>query len=333
MRIHLLYEFVEGPWGGGNQFLKALRDYFRKARVYSESPEGADVILFNSHHCLEKVLKTKRKCPNKIFIHRVDGPIFYVRGKDKIIDKVIAEFNSPFADGTVFQSNWSRQRNYEIGMQRSPYEITILNAPEPAIFNREGKRPFNKNKIRLVATSWSPNIRKGFDIYRYLDEQLDFSKYEMTFVGNSPIQFKNIRWVRPVSSQQLAKILKEHDIIIIASRNDPCSNSLIEGLHCGLPAVARNDGGHPEIVGHAGQLFEDENDVLDAIEEVARNYKHYQAKIDLPTLTEVGNKYHEFARTIHEDHLSGAYCPKRVTLFDIAKAKAKIIKMTLLDKD
>lgn len=35
MKIHILCEFVEGPWGGGNQFLKALRRYLRKKGVYS----------------------------------------------------------------------------------------------------------------------------------------------------------------------------------------------------------------------------------------------------------------------------------------------------------
>ena len=51
-KIHILFKFIEGPYGGGNQFLKALRDYFNEIGIYSEKPEEADIILFNSHHCL-----------------------------------------------------------------------------------------------------------------------------------------------------------------------------------------------------------------------------------------------------------------------------------------
>ena len=327
-KIHILYKFTEGPWGGGNQFLKALRDYFKKAGVYSESMEEADVILFNSHHCLEEVLKVKKRYPSKILVHRIDGPIFQVRGRDRAVDKAIFQFNGLLADGTIFQSNWSCHKNYELGIKNSPYEAIIMNAPDPSIFNREGKRQFSDKKVKLVATSWSANIRRGFGIYQYLDEHLDFSRYEMTFVGNSPVEFKNINWIRPVPSKGLADILREHDIYITASRNDPCSNALIEALHCGLLAVARNDGGHPEIVGEAGTLFASEKEVIKAIEKAAENYDYYQQQISLPTLDEIGQRYYDFAQSIYKDYLDGNYSPKSVNFFDIMRVRISTIRWT-----
>src|SRR3546814_6833227 len=48
-RIHIFYEFQDGPFGGGNQFLKALADFLRDAGRYAVCPNDADVILFNSH--------------------------------------------------------------------------------------------------------------------------------------------------------------------------------------------------------------------------------------------------------------------------------------------
>lgn len=325
VKIHILYQFVEGPWGGGNQFLKALRDWFRETGVYAESPEEAQVILFNSHHRLDEVLRVKNRYPNKILIHRIDGPVYYIRGRDRAIDKTIFQFNSLLADGTIFQSSWSRDKNYELGIKRSPHETVIMNAPDPGIFNREGKRLPHK-KVKLVATSWSGNIRRGFEVYQYLDEHLDYNRYEMTFIGNSPVEFKNIKWIKAVPSRELAGILREHDIYITASRNDPCSNALIEALHCGLPAVARNDGGHPEIVGEAGTFFEDEKGVLEAIERVAQNYAHYQAQINPLTLDEIGQRYYEFAQNIHKDYLNGNYHPKQVNLFNNMRIRLNIMR-------
>ncbi len=331
-RIHVLHKFIEGPWGGGNQFLKALRRYFAEAGLYTESMEDAEVILFNSYpfgneHSFDLALKLKKQ--GKILIHRLDGPLYYIRGRDRVVDEVIFQFNSALSDGTVFQSKWSRDKNYELGMQKAPYETVIMNAPDPNIFNREGKRPFNDKKIRLIATSWSKNMAKGFDIYQYLDKHLDFNRYEMTFLGNSPVEFENIIRKMPVPSVELAKILREHDIYIAASKNDPCSNSLIEALHCGLPAVARNEGGHPEIVGKAGTFFENETGVIDAIENVVQNYQHYRLRIDLPTLDKVGQKYYKFASNIYEDYLKGDYQVKPVNFLCSIKflmMKAKILK-------
>ena len=57
--MYIVYNFKDGAWGGGNQLLKALRKCFIKKRCYVESPEDADVILFNSHHELKSVLKLK----------------------------------------------------------------------------------------------------------------------------------------------------------------------------------------------------------------------------------------------------------------------------------
>ena len=331
-KIHILFKFIEGPWGGGNQFLKALREYFRKERVYAENPKDADVLLFNSHHCLEEVFKVKKKYANKILIHRVDGPISYVRGKDKIIDEIIFQFNNLVADGTIFQSNWCKKNNCDIGMKQSKYETVIMNVPDTSLFNSEGKKPFDKKNIRLIATSWSANIRKGFNVYKFLDEHLNFNKYEMTFVGNSPIKFKNVKWIKPVPTKEIAKILKEHDIFLTASRNDPCSNSLIEALHCGLPTVARNDGGHPEITGKAGEFFEDEGDIIDAIEKIVENYDYYQRQINVSTFDEIGHRYYEFARRIYEDYLNHNYYPKQIGFLNAIKFNIKMLKQKALNK-
>jgi len=336
-KIHILYKFREAAWGGGNQFLKALREYFMKKGVYTENLEDAEVILFNaypfgSEYFFDSIFKIKIKYPNKILIHRVDGPVSYVRGKDRLVDEITYMFNKFCADGTIFQSNWCRTKNFELGMRKNKFGTIIMNAPDPEIFYPPKNKVRGEGKIKLIATSWAPNLRKGFDIYKYLDGNLDFNRYEMTFVGRSPIKFERVKYVPPQPSERLAEILRKHDIFIIASINDPCSNALIEALHCGLPVVARNDGGHPEIVSEAGGLFEDEGDVLDAIDKVAQNYEYYRDRIKMLTIEDIGKRYYEFADRIYRDYLSGKYRPKQVNKTELMKIKAKAIKWKVVNK-
>lgn len=116
MKISFLIKLKDEPFGSGNQFLKALRKQFIKKGIYRNNPEKADVILinsfpFNEEYRFKQAYNLKKK--KKILIHRVDGPIFKLRSKDLEVDKIIYKFNQLLADGTIFQSNWSRLANYE----------------------------------------------------------------------------------------------------------------------------------------------------------------------------------------------------------------------------
>ena len=252
MKIHISDRFKEKAWGGGHQFMKAFRNYLISQDLFEADPSNASVILFNSYpfrkeEMFKRLLKLKQD--NKIIIHRVDGPVSSVRGniKWRSIDEIIYRFNKLAADGTIFQSKWSMKKNRQHGMKSNKYEVIILNGTDPSVFDRKEEFPIGK-KVKIVCSSWSSNWNKGFRIYKYLDKNLDYSNYEMYFIGNSPIRFKNITHVKPVASKELSTKLKTHDIYITASVNDPCSNSLIEAISVGLPVIAINSGGNPEIL-------------------------------------------------------------------------------------
>ncbi len=301
MKINIFLNIKKGAYGGGNQFLKALKEYFLNKNVYSENIYDADVILFNSHHQVQELIKLKKKYPEKIFIHRIDGPIFLIRKNNRHLDKLIYNFNDKIADASIFQSIWSKQKNIELGINANKKNTIIINAPNPQVFNLKNKSFFNTNsKTKIIATSWASNLNKGFDTYRFLDENLDFSKYEMTFCGNSPYRFKNIKMIKALQSGDLAKQLKKHDIYITASKNDPCSNSLVEALHCGLPSIGLNDGGHPEIIGKGGLVFNKDEDVIEKIKEIELSYLKFKEAIILPNISEIGKLYYDFIKTVFE---------------------------------
>ena len=139
MKVHILFEFIDGPWGGGNQFLKALRNEFIEMNVYEENINKCDAVLFNSYpfrHLEYFDIINNVKKNNILVFHRLDGPISVVRGNDSQIDSVIFKFNELFSDGTIFQSNWIKNESEKIGLKiNQNYEI-IINAPDKYIFKR-----------------------------------------------------------------------------------------------------------------------------------------------------------------------------------------------------
>jgi len=295
--VVLVHEFHRPPYGGGNQFLLALREELRRQGLtVSRNRVGtaARAVLFNSFNFNLETLREMRRRHQVRMVHRVDGPVSAYRGKDEELDRDIWKINHELADATVFQSHYSLNKHREMGLEfKSP--CVIMNSADSAIFNAVDRvRPPRAGEpIKLISTSWSDNPRKGLDVYRYLDETLDSTRYEYTFVGRCQASFRNIRHLQPVASRELAALLRSHHLYIAASENDPCSNALIEALSCGLPAVYLRSGGHPEIVREAGLGFGDCREIWPAVAAVAARYQEFQNRIAVPAIETVGRSYRE----------------------------------------
>lgn len=291
--LSVFHEFEPPPTGGGHQFLRAFWKQAERRGLRVENnrvSRAACACLFNSFNFREsRLARTWRS--SVLYVHRVDGPIDVYRGREDGVDKGIYAVNRKFADKTIFQSRYSLEKHLELGMEfKNP--VVIMNAADPDIFHSRGRVVFSRSrKTRLIASSWSDNINKGAADYQWLDEHLDWERFEMTFVGRSPVTFKNIRMMEPVASDRMAELFRQHDIYLTASRNDPCSNSLIEALTCGLPAVYLKSGGHPEIVGGAGAGFDSAEELPGLLDRVAGRYEAFQSRISIPSIQEISEAY------------------------------------------
>ena len=291
--VAIFHQFSPPPGGGGHQFLRALwRELGRRGlRVENNRiSASARACLFNSFNFDVERLRRFRRAGCRM-VHRVDGPIGTYRGRDDGIDRRIWEINQELADATVFQSKYSLDMHQELGLQfRSP--CVVLNAADPSIFHSSRRIPFDRQrKVRLISSSWSDNPNKGAATYKWIEEHLDWERFEYTFVGRSAVRFERIRALPPVPSARLAELLRQHDIYIAASRNDPCSNSLIEALCCGLPAICLNSGGHPEIVGEGGSCFDHEQEIPELLDRLVDEYEARQQRICVPALARVADMY------------------------------------------
>ncbi len=148
----------------------------------------------------------------------------------------------------------------------------------------------------MIATSWSDNPNKGVDVLEWLDANLDHERYELTFLGRTQESFRHIRARGAVPTAEVADALRRHDVYLAPSRNDPCSNALLEALASGLPAVFRASGGHPELVGGAGIPFVEASEVPDALDRLVAELDERRAAIRIAPLAEVADRYLEVLR-------------------------------------
>ncbi len=283
------YEFRSGPWGGGNQFLKALVSSLSgRNNVTTKINRHTNVALVNSFTYNQKDIKQIEKLSIPV-VHRIDGPTFLIRGKDKEVDDKMFEFNQKNATVTIFQTFWSFVENLKLGY-RPVNPIIINNASDNKLFFKKIKSE-NSKKIRIVSTSWSENYKKGFHDFKRLSSLIDRNKYEYTFVGRLPEDIAGIEVISPKPSDQLNNILNDCDLYVAASVNDPCSNALVEALTVNLPVLYRKSGGHSELVSYGGISYSDEAKIYERLEVLSRHKDMYQSLITAPNSELVFNRY------------------------------------------
>jgi glycosyltransferase involved in cell wall biosynthesis len=295
--LAVFHEFHRPPYGGGNQFLLALRREFTRRGLSVEVNRlsgHTPTCLYNSFNF--EFARLRRFMRDGVrMVHRVDGPIGVYRGFDDGTDRRIVEINE-LADATILQSRYSLEKHRELGLAlRDP--VVIPNAIDPEIFYRPSARePLGSRRVRVITSSWSDNPRKGADILEWLDRNLGFDAFELTFAGRTQSTFERIHVLGPLPSQPLAELLRRQDLYLAPSRDDPCSNALLEALACGLPAAYLLSGGHPELVGEGGIGFDRPEELPDVLARLAHEREERSAAIRVPALTDVADRYLEVLR-------------------------------------
>lgn len=296
--LSVFHEYAPPPSGGGNQFIRALSRELGRRGLELEANRisgGTPACLFNSFNFdFNRLQRFARR--DVRMVHRVDGPIGVYRGFDDGTDLRVLEINDALADATVFQSRFSLEKHRELGLElKSP--VIITNAPDPEIFHASSDPPNRVGRrLRVIASSWSANRRKGADVLEWIDGHLDHDRFEVTFVGQTSARLSRVRVVGPLASDALAELLRTQDVYLATSRDDPCSNALLEALACGLPAAYLRSGGHPELVNDGGIGFDVPEELPATLDRLDEELEERRAAITVPVLEDVADRYLEVLR-------------------------------------
>ncbi len=297
MKIYIHYDITHQPWGGINSFLRAMKETLLQRNYYEAEPYKADIILIaassagiNKSISFKEILNLRWLRYNKFFplikkrqypliVHRLDGLRTFYAGKHEPSDDLQLKL-SKLADHIIFQSQYSLQNFRAFGYNKNNYHI-IYNGTNTTVFSFKFRKLEKNRKIKIIASSWSNNIHKGFNTISSIS-LLD--SVEVTFVGNwnSNVPPNKVKIIKPVDYFTLAKLFHENDVFLHAAQNDPCPNVVVEAMATGLPVLYNNSGGTPEIAHQYGIALQPNN--------------------FLDTLLELQNKYDNFVEKLQRDH-------------------------------
>lgn len=308
MKICIGSNIVDGPWGGGNLFLKNLKNYLIENNievVFKLDDKDIDLILFTDPRSTFGSTSSIKKSQIKNYLKKNKNTVVVQRINECDERKNTRGVNrkyiraSSIADHIVFVSNWLMNLYCSQGINRSISSV-ILSGSNIKNFNTKDKKNWNKSeKIKLITHHWSDNWMKGFKIYQNIDNLLNDTnlseKLEFTYLGNYPknLQFIKTSTISPVNEQITAEILKKHHIYITASINEPSGNHHIEAAQCGLPILYLESGGITEYCEGYGLSFTEDN-LEEKIYEIIEKYDYF---------TELLKKYPQSSEKMCSDYL------------------------------
>ena len=292
MKIFFSLKPPINSFGGGAFFVKNIINYLGNKNIETtfELEKNIDIIFIidprksnpnYKKYSVVELLEYKNNNPNTKIIYRVNE-CDIKREVSINIEPLLVE-TMKIADYVVFVSKWL-QKYFIEKYKLSINSTAILNGCNLEHFTPSKKEKFLTNKIKLVTHHWSNNYLKGFHIYNALDKLLENrDDIEFTYIGNynQGYQPKNINLLPVTSCKKLGDLLKEHDIYLTATQNEPGAMHYLEGLVCGLPILyCENGGGAQEICCMAGEEYSNIETLLAKISLIKNNYKSYTDKIN-----------------------------------------------------
>lgn len=118
-----------------------------------------------------------------------------------------------------------------------------------------GLKP-DKNYLLFGAMQATKDPNKGFDLLLQALRQLQDVNAELIVYGtdedlskyNIPIPVHSFGYIR--GDMQMALLYNAADVMIVPSRSENLSNTIMESLSCGTPVVAFNIGGNGDMIDH-----------------------------------------------------------------------------------
>ena len=252
---------LSGNNGGGLVKVKRLKENFPEKKFRFN-------IIYSLSNCpyLNKRTLQLAKRKNIPIIHNQNGVYYpsWYKGDWQLHNRQMATAYH-LADYVFWQSEFcKRTANKFLGQREGPGEI-LYNSVDISFFKPEKqKRPRKKFTflingkidkhlgyriiipIKALGLLKASGVNCDLVIAGLINQDVIHAAKDLSKKLNYE---KNIHHVGPYTQEQAPNIYQMANAAIMLKQNDPCPNTVIEAMACGLPIIYADNGGLPELVG------------------------------------------------------------------------------------
>ena len=273
IRIHFTYRHVERPWGGANNFIRALRNQLADETDYcfiDRLEDPSDIVFMNQLSAgpgaggtVLSVRQVRRVAAEGrcIAVRAVNlnrhafgiGPrnaIFgWLRDRNTIALLSLARV-------TIFQSAYQKAVFCEAGY-RGAEDVVIHNGADPIFWNPAMPRAASEKVLRIVSSTASDRETKRHDLIAAISR---VPGVEVLHCGNWPrnVDVANVRLVGMLRRESMARLFAEAHVFLHPAIKDPCPNVVFEAICAGLPVIYHpGPSSSAEVVGANGMALDE----------------------------------------------------------------------------
>lgn len=243
-----------------------------------------------------------KRNPKAKVVHRLDDR-YKLLCKLYGCDKTVALINKR-ADATVFQTKYCKSL-YDKGAKtifgfEGPMNVKkghiIYNGVDRDIFNETGPKKNLNGKYKIFHVATTGMTRKGLgavlEFAHLLKNNPEIQFYLVGRQIEDPVfgyeikKFPNVHYLGHTNDRyELASFYRSGDILLYPTINDCSPNVVLEAMSCGMPVVAKNSGGSPELILkddiHGGMLIDEKNPIYSFKEVIDHLYLFKKRSVDL----------------------------------------------------
>ena len=298
IRIFFAYKHIDEPWGGANNFIRALFNHVQQSddfEIVDSLDAPADILFMNqlgkgrgvdgtkSSYTLDQVKEWRKSNPSgKVIVRAVNlrshshptmRPV--QKFKDFFSDRKILKLLN-ISDFSIFQSQYQKDFFIKSGY-RGRKDVVIHNGASDVFTKNRSSIPLD-NELVLFSTSMARRTTKRQDLIARIS-RLPNVKVRHAGAWPKRLPLENVEFLGKLDHSQIEQNMRQSHFFLHPAQYDPCPNSVIEALCFGMPVVYHpGPGSSAELVKQHGTAI-DEKNLNESIDKARQSYDSLVAEL------------------------------------------------------
>jgi glycosyltransferase involved in cell wall biosynthesis len=290
IRIFFNYKHISKPWGGANNFIRALYQILNDSGEFEFADnieDDYDILFMNQLGMgpandskkigLKDIKRIKEHHKKKIIVRVVNlNKVAHPFGIRNFINHFIEDINLVrlinLADLVIFQSLYQKAIFQKYGYKRTN-NVVIHNGADSKFRNDDDRPKINGDKLCIVSSTSSPRATKRHDLIARMSDMKDVT---MVHMGNWPdnVDKKKVEMRGVLSIDEMKEVYRNTHYLFHPAIKDPCPNVIFEAILSGLPVV------YNDVIGSSSEIIKEngfslnEDDLRITVNKCKEMYSH-----------------------------------------------------------